>query len=248
MQEYFDSYVPKVRELSDCFYHQYLLEEIPRTSYHVNGVDLARTIFSGIWEKEAIKHAEQDIASVSGEAALEEFIRSTTTALDDPWESFLLAPEDPLVMPTPLPDTQRAVNDAELANAISLFYETGESSMKEILQTSLTPTNFCTAPSKESVQATLSSTGQKLVKASDCCEICGYQPKGDPQWFKGSMAKHKKLQHSMAPPKIYRCPYPGCTSQYKNRPDNLKQHQQDKGHFVDGPTEQRPSKRKKRNE
>ncbi|OBR12490.1 Zinc finger protein [Colletotrichum higginsianum IMI 349063] len=249
MQEYFDSYVPKVRELSDCFYHQYLLEEIPRTSYHVNGVDLARTIFSGIWEKEAIKHAKQDTANVSGEAALEEFIRNTTTALDDPWESFLLAPEDPLVMPTPLPDTQRAMNDAELANAISLFYETGESSMKEILQTSLTPTNFCTAPSKKSVQATLSSTGQKLeVKASDCCEICGYQPKGDPQWFKGSMAKHKKLQHSMAPPKIYRCPYPGCTSQYKNRPDNLKQHQQDKGHFVDGPTERRPSKRKKRNE
>ncbi|TKW55571.1 hypothetical protein CTA1_8125 [Colletotrichum tanaceti] len=248
-QEYFDSYVPKVRELFDLFYHQHLLEDMSRTSYHVNGVDLVRAIISGIWEKEAIKHAKQDTSNVGGEAALEEFIRNTTTALDDPWESFLPAPEDSLVVPTPLSDAQRTMNDAELANAISVFYETGESSTKGILQTSLTPTNFCTETSKESAQASLGNTGQKLeVKASDCCEICGYQPKGDPQWFKGSMAKHKKLQHSMAPPKIYRCPYPGCTSQYKNRPDNLKQHQQDKGHFVDGPTERRPSKRKKMNE
>ncbi|KAK3306549.1 uncharacterized protein B0T15DRAFT_144488 [Chaetomium strumarium] len=88
--------------------------------------------------------------------------------------------------------------------------------------------------------------GQK-VEANSCCEICGYRPKGDPQWFKGSMAKHKKLQHSTEPPKIYKCPYPGCTSQYKNRPDNLRQHQIEKNHFVQGEeiTPRRPSKRKK---
>jgi hypothetical protein len=89
-------------------------------------------------------------------------------------------------------------------------------------------------------------TGQK-VEANSCCEICGYRPKGDPQWFKGSMAKHKKLQHSTEPPKIYKCPYPGCTSQYKNRPDNLRQHQIEKNHWVQGDenTSRRPSKRKK---
>ncbi|KAI1505367.1 hypothetical protein F5X99DRAFT_416122 [Biscogniauxia marginata] len=87
--------------------------------------------------------------------------------------------------------------------------------------------------------------GQK-VEASDCCEICGYRPKGDPQWFKGSMAKHKKLQHSTGPPTIYKCPYPGCSSQYKNRQDNLRQHQIEKNHFVgDETTGRRPSKRKK---
>ncbi|KAK4241958.1 hypothetical protein C8A03DRAFT_11827 [Achaetomium macrosporum] len=88
--------------------------------------------------------------------------------------------------------------------------------------------------------------GQK-VEADSCCEICGYRPKGDPQWFKGSMAKHKKLQHSTEPPKIYKCPYPGCTSQYKNRQDNLRQHQIEKNHFVQGEeiTPRRPSKRKK---
>ncbi|KAK0620322.1 hypothetical protein B0T14DRAFT_228709 [Immersiella caudata] len=93
----------------------------------------------------------------------------------------------------------------------------------------------------------LDQPGQK-VEADACCDICGYRPKGDPQWFKGSMAKHRKLQHSTAPPKIYKCPYPGCSSQYKNRPDNLRQHQIEKNHWVDGEeatTSRRPSKRKK---
>jgi hypothetical protein len=87
---------------------------------------------------------------------------------------------------------------------------------------------------------------EQKTEANDCCEICGYRPKGDPQWFKGSMAKHKKLQHSTEPPKIYRCTFPGCTSAYKNRPDNLRQHQIEKGHFVDGEGKQkRLGKRKK---
>jgi hypothetical protein len=92
-----------------------------------------------------------------------------------------------------------------------------------------------------------SSSPAKLVEADMSCDQCGYRPKGDPKWFGGSMAKHKKLQHATSPPKIYRCPYPGCTSQYKNRPDNLRQHQLDKGHFVDGQDEEsrRPSKRKR---
>ncbi|KAI0159267.1 hypothetical protein BJ166DRAFT_593459 [Pestalotiopsis sp. NC0098] len=89
---------------------------------------------------------------------------------------------------------------------------------------------------------------EQKAEADDCCEICGYRPKGDPQWFKGSMAKHKKLQHSTEPPKIYRCSFPGCTSAYKNRPDNLRQHQIEKNHFVEGEgkgKQKRPGKRKK---
>ncbi|KAH7121852.1 hypothetical protein B0J13DRAFT_567358 [Dactylonectria estremocensis] len=70
------------------------------------------------------------------------------------------------------------------------------------------------------------------LESSRECELCGYRPKGDPRWFAGSMAKHKKLQHAIVPPKIYRCPYPGCTSEYKNRPDNLRQHQIEKGHYL----------------
>ncbi|KAJ4300537.1 hypothetical protein N0V88_003215 [Collariella sp. IMI 366227] len=51
---------------------------------------------------------------------------------------------------------------------------------------------------------------QKPVEANASCHICGYRPKGDPQWFKGSMAKHMKTMHSGAPDKIYKCPFPGC--------------------------------------
>lgn len=85
------------------------------------------------------------------------------------------------------------------------------------------------------------------VESDSCCELCGYRPEGDPRWFPGSMAKHKKLQHATTPAKIYRCPFPGCTSQYKNRPDNLRQHQIKKGHFVSGEEapSSRPPKRKK---
>ncbi|KAI5919475.1 hypothetical protein F4810DRAFT_498131 [Camillea tinctor] len=102
--------------------------------------------------------------------------------------------------------------------------------------------NICGEKSKGS--SLVAGTGQK-VEASDCCEICGYRPKGDPQWFKGSMAKHKKLQHSTGPPTIYKCPFPGCNSQYKNRQDNLRQHQIEKNHFVGDEAERRPHKRKK---
>ncbi|KAK3687487.1 hypothetical protein B0T22DRAFT_439116 [Podospora appendiculata] len=92
------------------------------------------------------------------------------------------------------------------------------------------------------------STGQQAEVPYSRCDLCGYQPKGDPQWFKGSMSKHKKLQHSNDPPKIYKCPFEGCSSQYKNRPDNLRQHQIEKGHWVTGEESvapRRPSKRKK---
>ncbi|KAH9904139.1 hypothetical protein F4778DRAFT_83664 [Xylariomycetidae sp. FL2044] len=97
--------------------------------------------------------------------------------------------------------------------------------------------------SEQSRSGPSSTTGQK-VEANDCCDICGYRPKGDPQWFKGSMAKHKKMQHSAGPPIIYKCPFPGCNSQYKNRQDNLRQHQIEKNHFV-GDEAVRPVKRKK---
>jgi hypothetical protein len=70
------------------------------------------------------------------------------------------------------------------------------------------------------------------MESDSQCDLCDYRPKGDPKWFRGSMAKHKKLQHS-ATTTIYECPFPGCTSKYKNRPDNLRQHQIEKGHFVD---------------
>ncbi|KAK1758133.1 hypothetical protein QBC47DRAFT_458320 [Echria macrotheca] len=83
-----------------------------------------------------------------------------------------------------------------------------------------------TLPSDTDGKGESSEQPAQKVDETSCCEICGYRPRGDPQWFKGSMAKHKKLQHSMPPPKIYKCPYPGCWRQYKNRPDKLRRHEE----------------------
>lgn len=79
-----------------------------------------------------------------------------------------------------------------------------------------------------------SSASTAKIKSDIGCTLCNYTPKGDPRWFSCSLSKHMRLQHSTKPPIIYRCQYPGCTSQYKNRPDNLRQHQIDKGHFPYG--------------
>ncbi|PTB70905.1 hypothetical protein BBK36DRAFT_1134103 [Trichoderma citrinoviride] len=100
-------------------------------------------------------------------------------------------------------------------------------------------------PSKADPSA---STSTK-VESDNCCKICGYRPKGDPRWFAGSMAKHMRTIHSDNP-QIFRCPYPGCTSQYSKRADNLRQHQIEKGHFVDdeGKQGRRPRKRKRPSE
>jgi hypothetical protein len=91
-----------------------------------------------------------------------------------------------------------------------------------------------------------SASSSAKVESDSCCQICGYRPKGDPRWFVGSMAKHMRTIHSENP-QIFRCPYPGCTSQYSKRADNLRQHQIEKGHFVDdeGKQGRRPRKRKR---
>jgi uncharacterized C2H2 Zn-finger protein len=88
---------------------------------------------------------------------------------------------------------------------------------------------------------------QETTSADSCCHLCGYRPKGEPRWFKGSMAKHMKNKHA-ATTETYKCPFPGCNSQYTNRKDNLRQHQIDKGHFVEGeePAVKRLKKRKNR--
>jgi hypothetical protein len=103
------------------------------------------------------------------------------------------------------------------------------------------------AGSQQAASAAADASSGSKIESNTTCSLCGYRPKGDPRWFGGSMAKHMKLQHATTPPKIYRCPYPGCTSQFQKRPDNLRQHQIEKGHFMDGQSESstRVSKRKK---
>ncbi|KAL0944441.1 zinc finger protein [Colletotrichum truncatum] len=244
-QDYFDNYVPEVREHFGALYQQPIPGYVSRMVYHTFGVELMQNIIAGICEKEAIKDAMQGSSNSTGEGNLDELFRTMTNGLDGTLDDLLAIPGDSIPFKEPISDVQVSVDTTGLPDTMTVFYDSSENPTVDILQPLIIDDNHFESPA-DSAQGSVTS-GQKVeIQANDCCEICGYRPKGDPQWFKGSMAKHKKLQHSTAPPKIYRCPYPGCTSQYKNRPDNLKQHQQDKGHFVDGENERRPSKRKKR--
>ncbi|KAH9242148.1 hypothetical protein K456DRAFT_1718728 [Colletotrichum gloeosporioides 23] len=241
VQEYFDNYVPEVRERFGALYSQPIPGYAARSEYHAHGIELMRSIICGLCEKQASTKPVHDSSQAATDGNLDEFIRNMTNDLDGSLGDFMV-PDD-----FGIPNVQVSMDAATLSDPLTAFYDSGEDPALDILQPLTTTGNKTADNSPGSAQtAKASSSSKGEVQANDCCEICGYRPKGDPQWFKGSMAKHKKLQHSAAPPKIYRCPYPGCTSQYKNRPDNLKQHQQDKGHFVEGDTSvRRPSKRKK---
>lgn len=241
VQEYFDNYVPEVRERFGALYSQPIPGYATRSEYHAHGIELMRSIICGLCEKQASTKPAHESSQAATDGNLDEFIRNMTNDLDGSLGDFMV-PDD-----FGIPNVQVSMDAATLSDSLTAFYDSGEDPALDILQPLTTIGNKTADNSPGSTQtAKAGSSSKGEVQANDCCEICGYRPKGDPQWFKGSMAKHKKLQHSAAPPKIYRCPYPGCTSQYKNRPDNLKQHQQDKGHFVEGDTSvRRPSKRKK---
>ncbi|KAF9881771.1 zinc finger protein [Colletotrichum karsti] len=243
-EDYFDNYVLEVKEKFTAHCEQAIPGSVSRREYQVYGIELMQKVIDNICKKETTAYPTKTSSDATGDASLDEFIRSLTN--DTPALPGDLLIQDVSAFKAPFPDIAVSVDFAGQSNAMEAMvsmYSGSIDQVMDVVQPLPTPDNS-TANTSPDAQATQSDSGP--VHAYDRCDLCDYRPRGDPQWFKGSMAKHKKLQHSTAPPKIYRCPYPGCTSQYKNRPDNLKQHQQDKGHFVDGETERRPSKRKKR--
>ncbi|KAF6835227.1 zinc finger protein [Colletotrichum plurivorum] len=229
-QEYFDNYVPEVRKWCDCLYQESVPAYLPRSVYHAFGIELAQTIINGICLEEYPTHGQ-------GEDSLDEFIRKTTTISEESLNNPMFTPNGTVNMTNTLPDMHFATGTDALSDPRPEFLTSSDG---------LTSSHNQAGGSPEPPRLPEGGTGpNNEIEAYDRCDQCDYRPNGDPKWFKGSLAKHKKLQHSTEPPKIYKCPYPGCTSQYKKREDNLKQHMQEKGHFVEGESYKRPSKRKK---
>lgn len=227
--EYFDSYIHQVRTQIDSLYAQDIHLN-SRSTYHQHGVRLIEEIIKG--SKEAFDEHTQ-LAIKTALDSVDELIDSMNPDMNE-FDFGNLDVESSFDFSTALDST---INPTNIEEPQSALIPKGSSFSEP-------PTAATSSPTQSSVGQ--SSLGR--VESHSCCEICGYRPKGDPRWFGGSMAKHKKLQHATTPPKIYRCPYPGCTSQYRNRADNLRQHQIEKGHFMDGQQEEtrrRPSKRKK---
>lgn len=243
-RRFFDEFVPQVRDMCDPIYQQHDAGTCRRNDYHCLGISLIGTIMP--------EFDSSPIAKPSDRVLEDEF--------DDDFEEYFnkLSPDCVAEATMPLSGIGTGFDhllgvsgnvvevkpDLQVPVVITTPPEQGEMSTPATTDDNQRQTD--SDSSSEAPRTEQSANGQK-VEANSCCEICGYRPKGDPQWFKGSMAKHKKLQHSTAPPKIYKCPYPGCSSQYRNRPDNLRQHQIEKNHWVDGEegTHRRPSKRKK---
>ncbi|KAF5027473.1 hypothetical protein F66182_434 [Fusarium sp. NRRL 66182] len=217
---YFDRYVGYIRETLDRLYFASAPGGNFRWTYYRHSIKLIETAIDGSRSRNAQLVRDNNEAPGNTGFDVDAFFKdieqtSFSINADVPYATeklanFSVLPDtiDPCALnPQPLPtpaDTSSVLGQSTAANS---------------------------PPSPTPAAASSSSVAK--VKSDMHCELCGYRPEGDPRWFSGSMAKHRKLQHAKEPT-IYRCPYPGCTSQYKNRPDNLRQHQIDKGHFIDG--------------
>ncbi|KAI0815829.1 hypothetical protein GGR55DRAFT_365206 [Xylaria sp. FL0064] len=255
-----DQYIIQVRDLCDQIYSQSGTR--PRTEYHLLGVSLVDSLIRSVArepQQPQQGHSEYPIMPYQYD---DELFRDLKTF---DWNySMIPTTQQPEGVPdfnTPLDlgalhpvpgDTSHLPIRSDASETPSDTYTVSPAPLSDATPEISSSKSYRPTPSTQahgegsesSRQSTLPSSGQK-VEANERCEICGYRPKGDPQWFKGSMAKHKKMQHSTNPPIIYKCPFPGCNSEYKNRRDNLRQHQIEKNHFV-GDERQIRRKRKDR--
>lgn len=214
---YYDVFVNQVRALIDAVQAQYGLQCISRLQYHKLGIELMASIMHGT-DGDTIGMNTSLPTALGFDIPEEDLQMSINFDFEDALASF---------------QTELPSDGDPLGSIQSIEPTPGEQESWPSLSSN--PSPFSPAPTQSRTPSTPPTSGgatpANKVNADMCCEICGYRPKGDPKWFHGSMAKHKKLQH--APPTIYPCPFPGCNSQYRNRPDNLRQHQIEKGHFVD---------------
>ncbi|GFP53510.1 hypothetical protein TASIC1_0002069400 [Trichoderma asperellum] len=261
---FFDEFIAIVRENTDQLYAQRPFSN-SRSTYHRCGVQVMRSLISEPGRSSAVVPVRTGVESSGlSTETLDAIMGVNFDGFD--FESMVNLnpdadgelPESASAVGAPLmgaaewtagPTTvESAAFAATPAAPLGLGTDTAMQLMEE---DPLMPPN-ASAPSKPEPTATAPPTATAStakVESDSCCEICGYRPKGDPRWFVGSMAKHMKTIHSENP-QIFRCPYPGCTSQYSKRADNLRQHQIEKGHFVDGEGNQgrRPRKRKRPSE
>ncbi|KAF7543734.1 hypothetical protein G7Z17_g10494 [Cylindrodendrum hubeiense] len=224
---YFDSFISCVRMNMDSLYTQNIPNICQRNLYYQHGVKLMETIITASQISQD-QSTTMDASRTPALDSLDDVIKAMTPHNVDSFD-WRFDTDPQIDFPGAM-----TIDPGALGNPQLMPTPEGTVSLGG-------PSTAATSP-----PSPVGASAATKIESNSCCELCGYRPKGDPRWFGGSMAKHKKLQHATTPPKIYRCPFPGCTSQYKNRPDNLRQHQIEKGHFVDGQEDnQRPSKRKK---
>ncbi|KAI0875861.1 hypothetical protein GGS24DRAFT_269559 [Hypoxylon argillaceum] len=252
--DFLDQYILQVRDLCDQIYSQAGTRS--RAAYHLVGITLVESLLRSITREP--QQPQEGHSEYSFPYSYEDdFFPELNKTLTFGWTDFgppmdltaLHTVASDARLPTSSPNPLPIRSDASETPS---EYTVSTAPLSDALPEIPPPNSYRPTPSAQSEgegseppgPSTLTSSRPK-VEASEQCELCGYKPKGDPQWFKGSMAKHKKMQHSSNPPTIFKCPFPGCNSEYKNRRDNLRQHQIEKNHFVGDEAAQRPHKRKR---
>ncbi|KAG8667223.1 hypothetical protein FPOAC2_12380 [Fusarium poae] len=238
---YFDGYIRYVRNQMDPLYFKNATRGNLRSAYHSHGVELIKTIMipplqpmntQQVQDNELPNGLPDSVMKYAFDEDLDFFNNPTASETFDFGENLPFDAGQPL----DYVGLSSSINTSTL-NPQPLPTPADTSSVQA------TPT---AANSPPTPAPTAFSASTAKIKSDTGCTLCNYTPKGDPRWFSCSLSKHMRLQHSTKPPIIYRCQYPGCTSQYKNRPDNLRQHQIEKGHFTDGQDSgKRSNKRRK---
>ncbi|TFB03224.1 hypothetical protein CCMA1212_004273 [Trichoderma ghanense] len=242
---FFDEFVDVVRRHTDSLYLQgpYFSS---RSTYHQYGIQLLLSEYSA-----SPVTAEAAVQSPGAPGAVHGIVGVVPGSFDSFFDDMVnLNPGpvlgvDNMACAPPLEAAEWTGEEPAIVSSAAAGSAAIATPVPQVDEEALTSPVAATPSKAEPSASTLSTK----VESDNCCKICGYRPKGDPRWFAGSMAKHMRTIHSDNP-QIFRCPYPGCTSQYSKRADNLRQHQIEKGHFVDdeGKQGRRPRKRKRPSE
>lgn len=210
---FMNQYASFVRQQCDILYSTQATSKAWRVTHYEQAIDLIESMISSI-EPGSNARKSPDMSDLDEFLALSSPLENSADVSPD-----YTTPEFKLSPGTNTPSSLTTAKDSASPGHISPHNRQDTD-----------PNTDSTTPQ---IGSSSPAPAAEKVEAEICCEICGYRPRGSPDWFKGSLAKHKKTQHR-SEPRIYKCPFPGCTSKYKNRPDNLRQHQIDKGHFVNG--------------
>jgi len=224
-ERFFDEYVPRVRKLCDQVYEKH--EGVSqRDKYHALGIDLIEKLIHD-FDTSSSKLKLSDALDI-------EFLEDATPeTIVQATPSSKLSTSSPKGPRSPNFSVQLPTPTATSINTPSNSSSTGDAERPQ--QQQATPA--AQSPSQLGTQGSQRqprTTGQQkeVVEADLCCKICGYRPKGDPQWFKGSMSKHMRTQHRKETEYFY-CNFPGCTSKFRNRADNLRKHKMEKNHWCE---------------
>ncbi|EGO59464.1 hypothetical protein NEUTE1DRAFT_121265 [Neurospora tetrasperma FGSC 2508] len=257
---YHSDYVPKVWELCDEIYLKYFGSVNDRAVYHQLGISVIQSVISGF---DIPQNHSTVTTTEENQDELARFLKDHTDIGKVPMEAYRK-----FSVPTMTLTPPEALHSSHVASLTATFgpqqpqqsQQPQQTRQQQQQQQQKQASHLGEIPSED--QAPASTTDQTQKPDSDPqhppqCHLCDYRPDGNPRWFKGSMAKHMKVKHSDQPDKIYPCKFPGCKSKYKNRPDNLRQHMIEKGHWVEGEggwnsrsgstkSERRPSKKRKK--